>query len=434
MHATTLWSVWLPLLLCFRTAFTGPGHRRFVQWATGLVLTLDDHTLTQALLSIDQPDDWKALEDFVAHGFWDRDTLEQLLAQRLGQLPNRVWHGYHVSAGDDTKIHRNSKNVWGTCTFHEYSARCPNRASTVRAHNWVVVGTLVPHDGQPWTYLPQTARLYCRDSQLPQQPQQEVFQTKDQLLLEQFRQQARVIGGKHLAAFDGGYAHRGVVRGLALPPEGQPRLDFVTRLRSDACLYELPQPQPPSKRGPKPKKGPALPKPSAPESWSEPWQEAVVFLYGRLRQVRYKTRLCLWSVSGWSVPVRVVLAEVAGFSKLFTVVTSAAELAALAVLSVYAARYRQEDGFRDGKQRLGWEEGRYWSKQTVLRTTQLVLLVGSLLRLVQWELAKQSADPWWVVPPWYAHKRGPSIQDVVGLFRSHTAGIRELLAGWLASG
>ena len=74
MHATTLWSVWLPLLLCFRTAFTVPGHRRFVQWATGLVLTLEDHTLTQALLSIDQADDWKALEDFVAHGCWDQET------------------------------------------------------------------------------------------------------------------------------------------------------------------------------------------------------------------------------------------------------------------------------------------------------------------------------------------------------------------------
>ena len=38
-----------------------------------------------------------------------------------------------VSAGDDTKVHRNSPHVWGTCTFHEYTARCPNRAGTVRA-------------------------------------------------------------------------------------------------------------------------------------------------------------------------------------------------------------------------------------------------------------------------------------------------------------
>ena len=50
-------------------------------------------------------------------------------------------HGvYHISAVDDTKVHRNSPDVWGTCTFHEYTARCPNRAPTVRAHNWGALG------------------------------------------------------------------------------------------------------------------------------------------------------------------------------------------------------------------------------------------------------------------------------------------------------
>jgi hypothetical protein len=430
MYATKLWSVWLSLLLLFRPAFTAPGHRRFVQWATGLILTLHDHTLTQTLLGIDQPHDWKALERFVEHGAWDQLALERLLAQRLAQLPDRLWHGFHVSSGDDTKVHRNSKGVWGTCTFHEYSARCPNRATTVRAHNWVVVGTLLAQDSRPWVYLPQTARLYCRVSQLPQH---EDFQTKDQLLVEQFRQQARHIQGRHLAVFDGGYAHRGVIRGLVLPPEGQPRIEFVTRLRSDACLYELPQPQPPHKRGPKPHKGPALPKPSQVESWPEPWLEAKVFLYGRQRQVRYKTRICLWSVSGWTVRVRVVLAEVAGFSKVFTVVSSAVELTAMEILEVYAGRYRQEDGFRDSKQQLGWEEGRYWTKQPVLRTTQMTLVVGCLLRVLQWEVERRSGEPWWEAPPWYPDKKGGSIRDLVGLFRRHTEQIQRLLAEWVAN-
>jgi hypothetical protein len=63
-------------------------------------------------------------------------------------------HGFRVWAGDDTKVQRNSPGVWGTCTFHDYSARCPNRASTVRAHNWVVVGALLPGDDQPALFLP----------------------------------------------------------------------------------------------------------------------------------------------------------------------------------------------------------------------------------------------------------------------------------------
>ena len=37
------------------------------------------------------------------------------------------------------------------------------------------------------------------------------------------------------------------------------------------------------------------------------------------------------------------------------------------MLELFCARFRQEDGFRDLKQRLGWEECRAWTKQPILR-------------------------------------------------------------------
>jgi hypothetical protein len=58
------------------------------------------------------------------------------------------------------------------------------------------------------------------------------------------------------------------------------------------------------------------------------------------------------------VPVKAVLAEVEGYSKRFTLVTSALELSVLQAVELFCARFRQEDAFRDLKQRLGWEEGR----------------------------------------------------------------------------
>ena len=76
------------------------------------------------------------------------------------------WHGYRPVALDDTKSHRTSKKVWGVCTFREYASRSPNRATTVRAHNWVVLGDLIPD--QPWWYLPHSGRVYFRESQLPE--------------------------------------------------------------------------------------------------------------------------------------------------------------------------------------------------------------------------------------------------------------------------
>ena len=61
-------------------------------------------------------DDWKALESFAEYGAWDLPFLQWGLARRLDRLPNRTWHGYQVWAGDDTKVHRSSTDVWGTCT------------------------------------------------------------------------------------------------------------------------------------------------------------------------------------------------------------------------------------------------------------------------------------------------------------------------------
>ncbi len=45
-------------------------------------------------------------------------------------------------------------------------------------------------------------------------------------------------------------------------------------------------------------------------------------------------------------------------------------LSAQEVLEVFCARFRQEDGFRDHKQRLGMEQCRAWTKEPILRTYQ----------------------------------------------------------------
>src|SRR4051812_32897020 len=207
MKATRLWALWQAILLSVSLGFSPRGKQRFVQWVTGLALNAEEHTVTQSLVGLDRPQDWKALEAFAEYGGWHLRLLQYDLARRLDRLPQRLWHGYRVWAGDDTKVHRNSPDVWGTCTFHEYSARCPNRASTVRAHNWVVVGALVPQSGQPALFLPTAGLLYFRKSQLPAAGKGPpvTFRTKCELLVEMGRQHAKACPGKNLLAFDGGF-------------------------------------------------------------------------------------------------------------------------------------------------------------------------------------------------------------------------------------
>jgi hypothetical protein len=352
MQATEVWSHWQALLAPCADAFTYWGFRRFTEWVTGLALNGEEHTITQCLVGLDRAVDWKALESFAEYGAWDQAGLERASARLLDAASGRLWYGYRVWAADDTKVHRSSKHVWGTCTFHEYTARCPNRATTVRAHNWVVVGALLPRVGQPAWFLPHLGRLYFRSAQLPAG---ETFRTKCTLLVDALRVEAAAVDGEHLAVFDGGFALRSVVRPLVRPEPGQPRIEFLTRLRGDARLHALPDPDEALRRGPKRKWGRRLPPPRQGGRWPGRWQEGTAFLYGRQRQVRWKEVVCLWRVLGHDVKVKAVVAKVDGYRKRFTLVCSARDLSGLQMVELFCARYRQEDGFRDLKQRLGWE-------------------------------------------------------------------------------
>jgi hypothetical protein len=438
-HATLVWSIWKDLLCGFKSAFTKRGFPRFAEWITALAINVEEHTITQSVLALDRPGDWKALESFAEYGAWHADYVVSGLTRLVEKAPGRLWYGFHVWALDDTKAHRGDPNVWGTCTFHEYTARCPNRATTVRAHNWVVLGTLLQNPDQPGWFLPISGRLYFRKSQLPERPRAsgggtEPFRTKCELAVELFRKQADLVGGPHLAVFDGGYALRSVVRPLVLPEDGSPRIEFLTRLRHDARLCALPpKEQPPGKRGPKPKWGKKLPPPSQGGRWSRTWHAQTVFLYGRMRKVRWKELVCLWRVLGHEVPVKVVVAKVQGYSKRFTLVSSAVDLSGVQLVELFAARFRQEDGFRDLKQRLGWEECRAWTKNPIERTSQAQWVTMSLLRLAQFRLESAGEVDWWFRPPWNKDKARPSVLDLERLMRRHAGEIRALLSQWLGT-
>lgn len=430
-HATKLWSIWQDLLQPFASAFTRPGHRRFFAWITAMALNVEEHTVTQSVLAIERPADWKAMETFAETGAWRGDLVTRNLAGLVEEAPGRIWHGYHVSAVDDTKVHRPGEDVWGTCTFHEYTARCPNRAATVRAHNWVVLGALLENPEKPAWFLPLAGKLYFRKSQLPHRSGStgpvEVFRTKCELAVELLREQARVLGGKHLAAFDGGFALASVVRPLVAPEDGSPRIEFLTRLRHDARLHA---PLPARHRANQ-KWGKKLSPPRQGGRWAGPWHVGHAFIYGRKRKVTWKEVECLWRVAGHDVPVKAVVAKVEGYTKRFTLVTSAVELTGLQMVELFAARFRQEDGFRDLKQRLGWEECRAWTRNPIERTSQAQWVTMSLLRLAQFRLESAGDVDWWYRPPWNRSKDRPSVLDVERLFRRHRGELLRFLSRWL---
>ena len=176
-----------------------------------------------------------------------------------------------------------------------------------------------------------------------------------------------------------------------------------------------------------------MPPPRQGGYWEKHWREGKAFLYGRWRKVRWKEVVCRWHVSGHDVPVKAVVAQVEGYKKRFTLVSSAVELTGLQMVELFAARFRQEDGFRDLKPRLGWEECRAWTRNPIERTSQAQWVTMSLLRLAQFRLEAAGAVDWWFRPPWNRKKDRPSVLDVERLFRRHRGEIQQLLSKYVGN-
>ena len=419
-----LWSEWQSLLGEFRGAFTLGGWARFAQWVSGMVLCAEEHTITQVLTGLELESQWRNVERFAEYGAWDREAVERQLMRLVEHRHPARWGRYHPVAIDDTKEHRTSADVWGTCTFHESAARSPNRAMTVRAHNWVLLGDLAC--GKPWTYLPLASRLYFRKSQLPVG---ERFRTKTALAVEMLRVVSEESSAPILAAFDGAYAMETVIRPCLNPLPGHRRVEFVTRLRKDARLYEPLEALPKRPKGGRPRKwGKRLPSPQNHAQWKVPWQPGRAYIYGQIRTFRYKRLRCCWSVSGPTEIVHAYVFELPGYDKLWATITSATDLAAGQTLSANGGRFRQEDGIRDHKQRLGMEECRAWTKEPILRTFQVQMVAQTLLRLMQFRLDAGCGDAWRPAPPWNPRKRHASLLDLRRLFWKHRQRFSQVLA------
>jgi len=365
---------------------------------------------------------WRALEHFAEYGAWDRPAVERATLRLIARERPARWGGDHPVALDDTKRHRTSAKVWGTCTFQEASARSPNRAETVRAHNWVVLGDLVP--GTPWMSLPHAARLYCRQSQLPTG---ETFHTKTAWAVEWLRQADAESSAPIVGVCDGADAVATVVEPGGHPGPGQRRIESLTRLRVDARLYQ-PVTSRTRPKGRRPKGGDRLAAPQHHVYWSTSWRTGRAWVYGRRRAFRSKPLRCRWSVSGPPLPVHVFVVEVPGYREPWFLVTTALDLSATKVVAVFAARVRQEDGFRDHPQRLGMEACRAWTKEPVLRTFQVQMVALTLLRLLPCRLDQtRGVGSWWHKPEWYAQKRHASLRDLCRLFWRHRTVCSQLL-------
>ena len=309
--ATLLWSIWQALLQSFAWAFTRPGHRRFAEWVTALALNVEEHTITQSVLAIERPADWKAMETFAEYGAWRR-RLRHPQPDPAGR------EGPRPDSGTATTS-RPSMTPRSTAPARTSGAPAPSTSTPPAAPTGPPPsgpttgsssGRCCENPGKPAWFLPISGRLYFRKSPVapavpdlgPHRAVPDQVRAGRRTAPGAGPDRSAVVTWRPSTAASPSRAWSGR---WSSPEDGSPRIEFLTRLRHDARLY-APLPE---RHRPKQKWGRRLPPPRQGGRWTRHWHEGTAFIYGRRRKVRWKEVVCLWRVSGHDVPVKAVVAR-----------------------------------------------------------------------------------------------------------------------------
>lgn len=216
---------------------------------------------------------------------------------------------------------------------------------------------------------------------------------------------------------DGGLA--AVKLGLCCAGLSRP-VTLVSRLRLDAVLHEPVGPQPPGKRGVKPKKGARLPSLAARLTRSDTaWRGGQLTWYGgTVVDVVYATDTCVWYTPRHDpLPLRWVLVQdPLGLDDPTAFFCTDLTADPMQILAWYVSRWGVEVTFEEARAHLGFETQRQWSDLAIARTTPAILGLFSLVTL----LANNLTDG---VPPvqstaWY-QKREATFSDMLACVRFH---------------
>src|SRR5512147_1907602 len=160
---------------------------------------------------------------------------------------------------------------------------------------------------------------------------------------------------------------------------------MICRLRLDAALYDPPGPQPPSKRGPKPKKGQRQCRLT---EWAgdreTPWERIEMDWYGgerKVMQVVSGTGLC-YTRGQDPVAIRYVLArDLEGRLSDAAYFCTDERFVPEEILKHVVQRWSMEVTFEEARAHLGLETQRQWSDLAIARTTPVLLGLFSVVTL-----------------------------------------------------
>ena len=362
----------------------------------GMLLADDRRTASAWFVAAGVQDDWDRFYNcLISVG----RTSEKLATAVLGQVVQKFAAGIdRITVGmDDSPTARFGRHVEGAGVHHNPTPG-PADGEWLYGHNWVALAWLATHPLWGVIALPLRSLLYVREVDVPKLAEKYdwEFRTKHQLgveLLTWFMQSLRALGveAKVWLAVDGGYAERPFLKPvLALG------IVVVSRLRKDACLYDLPGQPDPHQRGRHPIYGKNKISLAKRAAHRQGWQTITYNCRGACVTRQYKTFLATSKLVSGKIRVVIVRYEDGSWAPYFCTDTSAE---VRAILETVAARWAIEEHFHDVKEVWGAGQQQVRNLWSNIGCWHLNGWLYTLVELCCWdvpksELTDRRSRPW----------------------------------------
>lgn len=315
------------------------------------------------------------------------------ICKRFDPGPDGAW----VLVLDDSPTKRFGRHV-EAANIHHNPTSGPGDGPWLYGHNWVCLAMIMSHPLFGSIALPLLSSLYVRKIDVSalkiRYPAWE-FRTKHQLALDLCRELMRTLRGlrslaKFVVVFDGAYAAKALVQPLL--SEGA---TIVTRLRSDAKLFDVPVAKQVTRGRPR-KYGKNRLSLKTRAGRRDGWESLTYACRGIDTTRRYKSFLATSHVFGGVV--RIVLLEYTK-GNWATYASSDVSMSVEAILKIVADRWSIEEHFKDVKELWGAGQQQVRNLFSSIGCWQLCSWLYTMVELECWDqpiadLVDRSNRPW----------------------------------------
>jgi hypothetical protein len=363
----------------------------------GMVLADDRRTASAWFVAAGVQDDWDRYYEFLISVGRASGKLATVV---LGLVVQKFAPGFGdriLVALDDSPTRRYGRHVEGAGVHHNPTPG-PADGEWLYGHNWVALAWLARHPAWGVIAFPLRSLLDVRQVDVPKLAEKYTweFRTKHQLgveLLTWFRQSLRALGvkAKVWLAVDGAYATRPfLLPVLALD------IVVVSRLRKDACLYDLPGTPDPHQRGRHPIYGKNKLSVAKRAAHRQGWETITYHCRGVEVTRRYKTFLATSPMVSGQIRVVIVRFEEGGWAPYFCTDTSAE---VRDILEAMASRWAIEEHFHDVKEVWGAGQQQVRNVWSNIGCWHLNQWLYTIVELCCWDLdpsvlTDRRARPW----------------------------------------